>query len=340
MADPIFSVTCPPLRSRHRSRAWGRAIAAIALVGSLAGPAEASRPEEMSGTAPISQQADVPQQPETATPPTVRTASNWRTELIDIGQAPYQTLRLRPTPGDRQTMTARVSIKGTMVINGETTEAPAFPEIEMALSSLVEGIEPNGDIYYTLQYDRLGLVAGTGDANLPLEMIEAAFAPFKDLKFRILSSDRGQVKSIEMVSETALDPMARQMLDQLFQSLDTLSAPFPEEAIGTGARWRVVGTLEMAGMVLNQAVAFELQTLEEDYGILAMTLEQDGTMAAMGESRITSSGSGSLTLEWDRVLPSMAMLVMNATAVIDGGEILGPIEHHMETVMVAGSDDR
>ncbi|GAB4343810.1 MAG: hypothetical protein Fur0042_07090 [Cyanophyceae cyanobacterium] len=308
-------------------------------MGSLAGPAEARPSEERNGAAPIApapQQTDPSPRPETAAPPAVRAAGNWRTELIDIGQAPYQELRLRPSPGDHQTMTARTSLKGTMVINGETTNAPALPEIEMALSALVERVEPNGDIQYTLEYDNLGVVAGTGGETLSPELFEAAFAPFKGLKFRILSSDRGQVKSVEMVSDTALDPMASQMLDQLFQSLDTLSAPFPEEAVGTGARWRVEGTLDMGGMVLNQTVDFELQTLEEDYGILAMTLEQGGTV---GASRLTSSGSGSLTLVWDRILPSMAMLVLNATSVIDGGEVLGPIEYVMEMVMVAGTDD-
>jgi hypothetical protein len=346
VAYPTLPPTRTPAPSRRRqTKSWPRAIAILALLGSLAGPAEARRPTGMQANPPAIAPAQAPNPaPNPAENPApnpnpLRLEGNWRTELLDIGQAPYQELRLRPTPGDRQTMTARFSMKGTMVINGENTDAPMLPEMEMALSTLIDRVEANGDIHYTLQYDHLGVVAGTGDAMFSPETFEAAFAPFKGMKFRIHSSDRGQVKSVELVSDIALDPMARQMLDQFLQSLDTLSAPFPEEAIGTGARWRVVGTTDMGGMVLNQAVGFELQTLGEDYGILAMTLEQDGTVAAMGDSRITGSGSGSLTLDWDRVLPSMAMLVLNTTAVMDGGEVLGPIEYTMEMVMVTGSDD-
>lgn len=339
MAQPILPLNRAPYafpgRSRPRHRSWGAALAIAALLGGLAGPADACRPEESlqgDGTPAIAQA-----QPQAQPQEIITLEGNWRTELIDAGQAPYQELRLRPTQGDRQTMTARLAMQGTMVVNGQTTPAPNLPDIEMVLSAVVERIDANGDVHYTLQYDRLGTVAGTGDSAFPTEIFEAAFAPFRGLKFRIHSSDRGQVKAVEVDSATELNPMARQMIDQLSQSLDNLSAQFPEEAVGNGARWRVVGALTAGGITLNQTVEFRITEMAGDRVTLAMSLDQ--ASGSDSPSTISSTGNGTMIIDWTRLLPLVANLAIESTAIIDGGEAMGRIESTSQIDMTATSSE-
>ena len=101
-----------------------------------------------------------------------------------------------------------------------------------------------------------------------------------------------------------------QMTEQLAASLadvaESLSMPFPEEAVGAGARWRVETETEIAGIQVAITTTVQLEeltderaagTVQQDIEFLPGEVEVFGTMANVVSGDLQGTG----TVEWDLV---------------------------------------
>jgi hypothetical protein len=101
----------------------------------------------------------------------------------------------------------------------------------------------------------------------------------------------------------------KQIIDGLKSSMDQLSAPFPVEPIGPGAKWDVLATVEANGMKVLSAITYTLASVDGERGRLELTMKQtapdqvvkmpgmpSGAKARLIKMETTGSGAGDFDL--------------------------------------------
>ena len=274
-------------------------------------------------TAPVS--AEVPSannqlvSDSTPTSPTVQT----KVELLNAGTEPKQELRFKPQVNAKQTVTLTMNMDMTSSIEGRPMPKFQIPASTMKMEAVVTQVDPNGDIHFQFNYTDADVVA---DSTAQPEIVNAMRSTLKKmvgLKGTFVSDNRGQVKSGNFVIPEGLDPMTKQLLQQVSNSLTQLSAPVPAEAIGKGAKWRVTSSLNLAGINLSQSSIYELASFQDNVANLNITLEQQATSqglnlpnlppdATMTLKSLKSQGQGQMKIRLDAAMPMQANISVNS----------------------------
>src|SRR5690606_18503892 len=85
---------------------------------------------------------------------------------------------------------------------------------------------------------------------------------------------RGVVKSATFNMPPDMNPEIQQTMDSMRQQMNQLAVPFPEEAVGAGAKWTVTQQLEQQNMKLQQVATWELAARHGEVIELATTIVQ------------------------------------------------------------------
>jgi len=118
-------------------------------------------------------------------------------------------------------------------------------------------------------------------------------------------------------------PQLEGTLTQMTQSLESMIAPFPEEAIGLGAKWEVVSRFDSSGTELVQWSTFELRERDEKGAKLGLEVVQAaarpqvtppnlpaGVSAKLSE--FSSTGRGESTVEFAYPAPRSATMAVDS----------------------------
>lgn len=227
--------------------------------------------------------------------------------LEDPGQEPRRELRLDLAAGDTDQVTQRQEVSVEVTVDGQTQTAPS-PTTELDLAYEVTSVED--DVIETRgTYQDVRIVDPAGSDPSTVSQIEELLGGFLDAEALATFTTQGAVVS-STIEGLDLEGGAGQMTQQLAASLadvaESLSMPFPEEAIGTGARWVVETETEIAGIRVAITTTVHLDELTDERA--AGTVEQDirflpGEVEIFGTAATVVSGDlqGSGTVEWDLV---------------------------------------
>ncbi|MEY4916843.1 MAG: hypothetical protein RL616_756, partial [Verrucomicrobiota bacterium] len=126
-------------------------------------------------------------------------------------------------------------------------------------------------------------------------------------------SDRGIVKSLEMKLPPDADPMLSQSMTQMKESFASSSSPFPEEAVGPGAKWEYKSRPKSQGITLDQTMTFELLTVDGDQLTLRSRIAQNATGQKienpsmpgmkMDLTKLVSTGTGDSSVDLGQLMP-------------------------------------
>src|SRR5262249_39478938 len=105
------------------------------------------------------------------------------------------------------------------------------------------------------------------------EKLEASLQTAQGMKIAATVTSRGVVKDATMQVPEGTSREVRQALESTRDSLRTLCTPFPEEAVGQDARWRV-DTDVRAGFLMDQSTTLTLKNLTVDTARLEASIEQ------------------------------------------------------------------
>lgn len=255
----------------------------------------------------------------TPTSPTVQS----QVELLNAGTEPKQELRFKPKVNAKQTVTLTMNMDVATSVEGRSMPKFQIPASTMKMEAVVTQVDSNGDIHFQFAYTDADVVA---DSTAPPEVVNAVRSTLKKivgLKGSFVSDNRGQVKSGSFVLPEGLDPMTKQLFQQVSNSLTQLSAPVPAEAIGRGAKWRVASSLNVAGINLSQSAIYELASLQDNVANLNINLEQQATSQAlslpslpagstMTLKSLKSQGQGQMKMRLDAAMPIQANISLNS----------------------------
>lgn len=242
-------------------------------------------------------------------------------KLLDAGSEPRVVLRLHPAIGDKQTMS--MTIKMTMGISaaGKIMPSMNLPAMVITMATEVKNIAANGDINYDMTFDNATIAA---DTNTPPPMAAAMKAALSGLSGMTGSgriSNQGINLGIEMKAPEGASPQLTQAVSQMKESFSSSSTPFPSEAVGPGAKWEYANRVRNQGMIMDQAMTFELVSIDGDQVTLHSTLSQSAANQTIqspsmpGQDvelvKLRGSGTGSSVLNATHILPVSATIDAN-----------------------------
>jgi hypothetical protein len=125
---------------------------------------------------------------------------------------------------------------------------------------------------------------------------------------------RGVVLATDLALPAGVGANTAQLMESMRQSMTQATAPFPEDAVGVGAKWSVASKVANSMMTMNQTSVFELTDLTGDRGVANVSLTQDAPPQVVhppgAGSEITTrlesmngSGTGKITFDLAGVVP-------------------------------------
>jgi hypothetical protein len=234
-------------------------------------------------------------------------------KLLQAGAEPRKVLRLAPKAGDQQTlgMTMKMGIEIKM---GEM-EMPAMkiPPISMDMTVSIKEVSAGGDISYEMVMGEASLGEDADSSPEIIAAMKGSLDGVKGMTGTAKMSNRGINLGSQMKAPSSANEQMRQALDQVKDSMDRVSAPLPEEAVGVGARWESGTTVKAQGMNLKQVATYELVSLEGDRVVIKSTINQNAANQKISNpsmpglkvdvSKMTGKGGGSATWELSKILP-------------------------------------
>lgn len=240
-------------------------------------------------------------------------ATGLRVEVLEPGAEPRQVLRWQPEAGTRQllllTQKTSMSIKA-----GDAPARPmSLPPINITLEVNVKEVSPEGDIAYETVIQEAGIAQDTNSNPQANLMLSSLLAPFKGASASGVITAAGFPKSLKInLPQAASAAMAAGGSDQLQQLFGEIALPFPEEAVGPGAKWRVTKPSTVQGVRLVESATHSLVKLED--GRLQVQTQAENKAGGSQKvqnveiTRLEVQTSGELTFELTQLMPQAASL--------------------------------
>ena len=228
--------------------------------------------------------------------------------LLDAGTGKKAKLRLRPKKSVRQTVTMVLDSTVGIEMDGMPAQAGKTPQIRTKVHVQVTEVRDNGDIRYEFSFGKGQIVQQPG---MPFGMVEAMKAPLEQLQgltgFAVVT-DTGQSLAGKIHVPKGASPQLAQLVDGFQRSITQLSAPFPREAVGRGARWRVDMPIAMNGIRMVQSATYKLESKKKNIGKLSAVITHSaktgpitppGMPPSMKAELVSMTGTGSARIEFD-----------------------------------------
>jgi Family of unknown function (DUF6263) len=240
--------------------------------------------------------------------------------LLTTGATPRQMIRFKPAVNSKQVATMSMDMDMGLSIANKSMPSNKLPTTVLTFETLVNQIDPNGDIHYQFRYTNVDVV---GTSKLPSTLVAQLRTQLQNLKGVrgvVVVDSRGQTKSGKFDLPPELDSANKQMLKQITHSVEQLSAPVPEPALGVGAKWQVVSAPKLNGIAIKQITTYELVSFQTGGMTLNVTLTQQAPpqqMNAMGLPNgrtmmlrsLSGTGKGQVTMRFDRLMPLNSSMI-------------------------------
>jgi hypothetical protein len=278
-------------------------------------------------------QVSLPGYPAPGTAPTVTVAS--------AGAEPRTRLRLKPAVGQKETMAMSMNIGLSMVMEGMSMPME-MPVMKLTADIGVTGVAPNGDVTYDVAFTGMTAEAQAGGDPTMAGMAQGAAEGIKALKGSVTMSDRGINKSSTMNVDQIADPTLKQLLSSMSSTLESMSLPFPEEAIGVGGKWEVRQAIKSAGAQTFQRIECEVVSVDAQGATIKTKIEQTipaqsiTNPALPGATMTVEKGAGmsagTITMRFNALVPTSE--TTGSTAMAMGVEMGGQTQRmQIETKM-------
>lgn len=262
--------------------------------------------------------------------------------LLDAGSGPRRALRIRPVAGSTSRTSVEARITLDMSIDGERFAMPSTPGVRMVLAQRVDRVDTDGRVHLTLTYTDVAPIDEGTDPGV-IAAVEAALEDLEGLHGTVVLDARGQVEEAAIDTSGVSDGMARNLLDSLISQISNLSAPFPREPVGIGARWTVTTRAVLVGITTDSTATYTLTGRDGDayqLGIVAKAVAAPqsidlpgvpgGTEASVSRFEVrttgTTSGTASGALPTNSKVTAEGDIVMLVTADGETGRVVQHLE--------------
>ena len=235
--------------------------------------------------------------------------------LITPGAEPRRPLRF-VIPGGRQDhMTMDMTLGLTMSMPGMEMPSMKMPTMRMGVDLGVTSVSAAGDMSFKVSYTDMKWVNTEAVDPAIVAALQAMPLDITKISGTGVMNSRGIGRNMKIDLPKDLDPQMTQMFNSMSDALGSFTVPFPEEAVGVGARWEVRQSPVAGGVSSFQKIVVEVTGLDAGTVTLKTTTEQqappqpmkpDNMPAGATASLEKMSGSGTSTIRvpFDSLVPT------------------------------------
>jgi hypothetical protein len=188
-----------------------------------------------------------------------------------------------------------------------------IPTTTVPMEISILNIETNGDVTYESVIGEAMIAEDPGTSPQIAQVMKAAIGGLKGLTTSGVVSSRGISKKVDVKVPAGADMQTRQIAETIKSSVADPSIPFPEEAIGGGAKWEVSMPMKLQGATIDQTNTFQLVSVDGDHVKATFTK----TVSA-GNAKAASSSTGTIDADLSKLFASEA--TVNAHSEIPGNK--------------------
>lgn len=194
-------------------------------------------------------------------------------KLVSPGSGPRQALRLEAPVGTSQTMTVATQVDMTMGL-GSAPTTTAVPTIALTVKVDLVDKTPEGNLHCKLAFTDAKVVEdGRGNAFV-VDATKDLVKSMKGITGDVTISPTGMTLSSHLDLPASMSPQLRQQMSQMQDSLSNVSAPFPTEAVGVGARWKILQDTQANGLTIHQTTSARLVSRKGNKVVVALAVSQ------------------------------------------------------------------
>lgn len=242
-----------------------------------AGPAEEPKADDAPSEEPKAgegEEAKAGEAPEGSITTTIEPAARPDYELLEAGEGDKVELRFAPKAGQVErmqlTMVMEVSLDFGAMMPPQTQKAPPITMVNRGETVDVQG----GKITERVVFESFDVAEGDGANAAMATAMREAMSALENFEQRMVYDTRGVVLEGELKIPANTDPQLAQSLDNLGNTLQQVMVRFPEEAVGKGAKWREVTTLESNGLKLEQTSEHSVVAIDGNRVTLSTSVSQ------------------------------------------------------------------
>ena len=254
-------------------------------------------------------------------------------KVISTGIGNKEKLRFTPKVGSKQTINVALNKDTLMSIGNFKMPRAKLPTYLITLDSTVTKVDSNGDISYDIAYSDVKIQGDAQTKPQLIKVISKQIGQLENFKASAVIDNQGRTKNLNYVIPETVDVNIKFLVEQLSNSLQQLSSPVPEEAVGNGAKWQVSSNTSINGINLNQTTTYELVNVNNGVATLNVNLQQkeksmqvidypglplDGILTLHS---FRSNAQGKSTIDLDKVMPTSSQISLSADSKYIGKNI-------------------
>jgi len=285
-----------------------------------AAPTKTEAPTAPAVAAPEAKPAPAPAVPDVAAPASQGSV----VALVDAGVEPREPLRLQLKAGQEQVMLMTMRMGMAMQIGPNKMPKTDIPAMQMTMNLKVSEITGEGDIRSEFSLDKIEVLPDKTTPAAMVDQLKAVLGTMTKMSGTSTITTRGIVKSADFNIPADVNPQIKQTVESMRQQINQMSVPFPEEALGVGAKWTVTQHLEQQGMKLQQVATWELKGRDGTVVQLASSIVQSAPAQAIAApgmpegakvslERLDSTGSGTTQVDLTHVAPIKGDMKMTSS---------------------------
>jgi len=226
-----------------------------------------------------------------------------RVELLASGADPRRPLRYQLKAGVSLDFVMVMRMNMQMTLNGTVAPVPEMPAMTMNMKLEVGEVTAAG-ARWSARVTSTEVAQG-GNPSV-VQAMSTAIAAMKGLSFKGTISPTGRMSDVQIEVPAGVPPQAAQMMDSMKQQMNQMAVPFPDEAVGVGAKWRVTQKLTANNVALTSVMENRLDSFEGQQAKVTVSLTQKAEKqkvplpgTGMSADLTSMSGSGGGTLDYD-----------------------------------------
>jgi hypothetical protein len=208
--------------------------------------------------------------------------------LIDAGADPKSQLVYDVKPKSKQRSTMKMDMTMRMSMAGQPQGAPggmALPQIEIPMDLAAGDAKTDkNEIPVTVTVADVKVNPKSDQEKQMAAMMGPQLTAMKGLKIKSIIDPKGRARDVTVEAGKDSSPEAKQMIDQMKQSMEQMVAPLPDGDVGIGAKWQVI-TRVSSGADILQWTTYTLVKRDGD------KIELDGVVRQVAATP-TLSGAG------------------------------------------------
>ncbi len=245
-------------------------------------------------------------------------------ELIDAGNAPREVLRFKVKEGQEETM--RMEMQMNMEMK-ELGQSMAMPAMQMEMKMRVLEVLPNGNIRYSFIFEDAGVKEEEGSDPMMVNGMNQSMQLMENMSGEALVSDRGVTLEAKIIPPPGMVPQTQQLMNNMNQTLNQISAPLPVEPVGEGAKWVYTVAVSQDIISVEQKVSYELLSRDGNTLNLRITITQTAPEQSLGAAEMVSikslegEGEGDIKLGLGKLVPLLSNMSMKSTMIMSSSRL-------------------